>query len=305
MELTMAYQIILTCGTSQLREDKLTGKKTSLGLKLDEIGYKDLNLSPYNSEDINLTLDWLESNERQWPVAQISDKLEQLINNGGIQLVGKGEDNPNGAELSTLMVLFNEAQEIQALEPGYFPNYETRFLGDPHLQPKNNSFHLICSHTQRGLFAAGIIQKVVTDLGWGTAEINMVNGLCEDPIDPNLALQHLAEAIISILDNSDLAEGKLDMPTLFAITGGFKSSIPCMTLSSIIFNIPMIYLFEDSKKLQILSSFSTGTIEKKCHKPQNNYWKNISELRIYDEIPWFKALLDFKISHLYKVWFHT
>jgi len=301
----MAYQIILTCGTSQLREDKLTGKQTSLSLKLDEIGYKDLRLSPYNNEDINLTLDWLTCSIRLKPLEQISNKLEQIITNGGIQLIGKGEDNPIGAELSTLMILFDKAQEIQALEHNYVENYFTRFMGDPHLQPNDNTFHLICSHTQRGLFAAGIIQKVVTDLGWGSAEINMVNGLCEDPKDPNLALQHLAEAIINILNNSDLAEGKLDMPTLFAITGGFKSSIPCMTLSSLIFNIPMIYLFEDSKQLQILSPFSPEIKDKKSHRHPVDYWQNISELKIYADIPWFKALLDFRTRHPSKVWFRA
>jgi hypothetical protein len=147
------------------------------------------------------------------------------------------------------------------------------------------------------MFAAGIIKEVISLQGWGEADIIPVCGLCEQPTNIDIALQHFAEEILKVLSNTGAENGRPDKPVLFVISGGFKSAIPCMTVSSLAFCIPMIYLFENSNELQILATYPAMS------KLKNwiSAWEKISDLNPRS-VPWFTALLDFRKRYPAKNW---
>lgn len=298
----MASHIIITCGTSQLDRHKLTGSD-SLGLNLHAIGFEELSCQFNLREETNEGISWLRNQEVECTLQSISQALCNILQTtNAMDWIGR-QQNPIGAELSTLMVLFQEATRYQTAAANsteeMIENPHSVFFQDERIRPTNNRFHLICSHTFAGMFSAGVIKAVVECVEWGTATVIPVPGLCENPKHPELALQHFAEKIIETLSNTGKEDEHPDMPVFLAITGGFKSVIPCATVASLVYCIPMIYLFEESSKLQILATYPhTSGMERWIA-----YWNNLAKMGIVQVIPWFQAVLDFREKFPSKIWY--
>ena len=124
--------------------------------------------------------------------------------------------------------------------------------GENKWDPKRDQLIILASDTDRGQLAAKIIREVSITL-WGVpikqVEYIVVSGLTENPSDPDSAMGTLANIISEYWQEPD---DKITWHNIFAATGGFKSTLPCLTVFSLFYGIELIYLFEQSKHLQKL-----------------------------------------------------
>jgi len=266
---------VLTCGTSQT--EKLSKFKNVLGLDLESIGYPELQNHFSSEPDPSLDEGFL--NDSETPIEEISKSIKNYINNPEnkqtiIDLEKPEENNPLGAELSTLYHYFLEND----------------------ISPENHRFHILRSDTYEGWFNALVLSKVIIKTEWGTVgnntEPHNVVGLRENPNQtekPLLNLVCVLNTILYILIEKDKKQVPVQVPVL-VMSGGFKSTIPCLTVYSLVFALQLVYLFEKSAKLNYLQPVvNLENIEK-----YQIFWKQLLEMKTVNHMEWFHEILKFK-----------
>jgi hypothetical protein len=222
----MVRNLIVTCGTSQIQLNKFP--ESSLKTKLDRF-----TATKLNSPDIVLPDEsYLEDGEIVAFVEEVADFISLQWEKRSSLIGARG--NIFGAEISTLV-----AMELQA--------------GSYQWDPATDEIILIASQSKSGLFSAGIISKIV-EKGWKISpsriRIKMVPGLNYDATDPDVAMYQFAVIIGESLRESHPKE---EIKNIFVGSGGFKSSLPLLTIYSFLFGIKLVYTFEYSSKLQSLN----------------------------------------------------
>ncbi|MBE0427720.1 MAG: putative CRISPR-associated protein [Nitrospirae bacterium] len=123
---------------------------------------------------------------------------------------------------------------------------------------------LLSTDTEDGKFCAEVNKRVLKELNWCTVlEPMVIKGLKTKKIreDEDISksfkeagLNSLKEKVESLLNRQEYTE------KYFNITGGFKATIPFITILSFEKGMSLIYLYEESNDLIIISPPETGTV---------------------------------------------
>ncbi len=217
----MPNNIIITCGVSQFD----IGKLSDLNLK-SEVGRSGIN------DDASEEEEYWKSTEVQKIAEKFSSALFRYSKEPE-KFLGE-KNNPFGAEASTLIAM--KVDKRNQWDPG------------------TDHFVILASHTRKGLVCAAILKQVLIDcfkVKMENINIKMVRDLKNTPTDDTKALANLADII-----TKKLIEDKTDShwKNIFVMTGGYKSTIPCLSLFSILYGTKLVYLFDEqnSKKVQEL-----------------------------------------------------
>ena len=186
------------------------------------------------------------------------------------------ENNPLGAELTTLQLM------------------KTRELGVQWV-PEEDQLVLLVSETRKGKAAARLVKTLLTMAGHVPEEnitTVIVPGLSENPTSSDRALDNLAKVL---RDQMDLEEPEFDFYSLL-MSGGFKSSNPCLTLASFFFGIELVYIFESSKELQDLHPTIDLSSEEKRQFWQNT-WEELAKHGFKNSPSYVHTLLKARLDY--------
>lgn len=214
---------LITCGISQLAPLKI--KK--LGVYDDT--YQALEKRQRENRD-PLPPDYIEDPVVTAQASRVVDGMREFWEKRQDTL-GQFE-SPFGAEIATLVALERQASDR-------WPSPQDHFT-------------LLVSGTRSGAFAARILATVLTNL-WDVPQQQItpeiVQGLTERPNFPDQAIENLALALHKHIRPVDKQNS---WRNVIVMSGGFKSSIPCLTVFSLLFGLEMVYIFEQSDQLQSL-----------------------------------------------------
>lgn len=221
--------LIVTCGTSQIQKNKYASSAAAdKGALLEYID----RFVPEKWDETTCDLDFLDTKE----VGEWAEKFAAVCLRGWenrAEWVGV-RNNILGAELNTLVAMEKEGG-VYAWDPA------------------QTVFHLIASQSKSGLFAARMVKEVLAR-GWqidpARISIEMVPGFNQNSSQPDQALYHLANVVARVLK-----QDRKDDPweNVFVSSGGFKTSLPLLTVYSFLFGITMVNTYEFSTRLQRLS----------------------------------------------------
>ncbi|QRN84304.1 hypothetical protein JR338_06100 [Chloroflexota bacterium] len=245
-------KFIVTCGTSQIDPSIFKILDKNLAKEYDGWGFEAF----FRNHPLEVPPNFL-----QWVDGSLLKKY-QIVIKGDLdsldEKIGKG-NNPLGAELSTLHLLKNRETGVR-------------------WNPKEDRIILISSETGKGQSVASLIKRLlqgVYGLEEGQIDIKVVKDLREKPANSDSTLMNFANNILQSIDIDNEEEFKKYSHYVLAISGGFKSTIPCMTLASFFFGIEMVYVYEDSDGLQSLQpKYDLSTKTKKEFWGQ--FWKELA-----------------------------
>lgn len=264
--------IIVTCGTSQTEKFGNPKLLELLTLNLSASGYT--NLESYFGQDPNPKDPKPKSEstfkqEISWTVGIIAEKITEFIKKSQSKEYIGTENNPLGAEISTLLVYFKQNQN----------------------QDKH-TFYILRSDTYLGWFNAEVLGLVLQKLGWASqVKVVCIENLREQPTDWTAdPLINLGRELQNIL--TQITKTQTKEPPLMVISGGFKSILPCLTVYSIMFAVKMVYLFEQSSHLVEINTISEIKDEERLRK----LWEEMGKLEIAASVDWFKEALSLRIS---------
>lgn len=222
----MNRNLIITCGTSQIKPAKF--KDTPVRIKLDHFIAHELN----DKDKPLVDEEFLDEKEIAGFAEEISD-LILLQWNDRCNLLGE-KNNMFGAEISTLVAMEKEG-------------------GSYAWDPQTDDFVFIASQSRAGLFTAELNARIL-EKGWAVdlsrVSTRMVPQLTSDASDPDTAMYNLATIIGGSLKESTPTK---EIKNIFVASGGFKSSIPLLTIYSFLFGIKLVYTYEYSATLQSLN----------------------------------------------------
>jgi len=263
-------EFIITCGTSQIEKVE----KNNFPLDLRKSGYENVK-NNFFEMDISSNYDDAFNEAAQSPVDIISRQLVIILSDSCLSLREriKNDINPLGAELSTFYLYLIEKELVGA---------------------GTHIFHILSSDTYAGLFNCLILKNVIKNMGWGSADIQIVKNLKRKPAscEGMHPLSSLSNKLTEILKNRQERYPKIIM------SGGFKSVIPCLTAYSIIYALPLIYLFEDSPLVQELSPVQEISEETENRK----LWERMRKSRAASNMLWYQQALDYRTSDEYVNW---
>ena len=259
-------EFIITCGTSQTGNFEHLKPENRCYLDLHGSGYKLLK-GDFLQAEKNDQLARLYQEKAASLTDIFAQKILDFVNSENpIECIAE-DFNPLGAELSTLYLFFHEKKLLPA---------------------SGHIFHILMSDSYLGWFNAIILKKVIEGTGWGrVVGPYLVANLKSKPDnrkpDPLLSLS---------LRLKEILKEKREMPPTIVMSGGFKSVIPCLTMYSAIFALPLIYLFETSGQIKEI------TPVQKVNKSQESkkLWGGLSDIDIARNIPWLQEALDFRTS---------
>jgi putative CRISPR-associated protein (TIGR02619 family) len=269
-------KFIITCGTSQLGEPNLKNLDNAVWDNYHEEEFKD-----YFDKDAS----WGQIQFETWVETHFLPKFRERfeINSITKKLIGT-KDNPLGAELSTLHLLQQPKQGIQ-------------------WAPKDDLIVLLSSETTKGLATAELIRSLLTinyDVPENFVQVVTIPFLNEAPADVDKALDNLAIALLTHIDLDD-PRSEIDKYCL-VMSGGFKSAIPCLTLTSFFFGIELIYLFENSNEPQHLQP-KINLISKKSRQIWYSTWKELAKQGLENQPKYYATLLQGRIDHPDRVFY--
>lgn len=227
--MVMKKNLIITCGTSQIQKYKFSNAvvddKPALMAYLESITSQkwDETVCDESFLQTDEVITWVEKITqpclRNW---------EQRADWVGVKT------NILGAEISTLVAMEKEG-------------------GDYAWDPETDYFHLIASQSKSGLFAARVAAGII-EKGWkidpGRIGIRIVEGFNQNSTDPDQAMYNLAAVIKGVLKENEKDD---QWQNIFVGSGGFKTSLPLLTVYSFLFGITLVNTYEFSDKLQRLS----------------------------------------------------
>jgi hypothetical protein len=223
----MRHNFLITCGTSQLAEEK----------------FQDY---PYSKDELGK---FLRQAEKSGDPKEFFNKSRGLYIKIVEYLVSKKDelegpsvtDKPFGGEISTLA-------ELDKLD------------GWENWSKKEDNYHILSSDTRSGYFCAQVLRRLLIDPRfYGIPENNVPEPLIVSCLkeksnteaEANEGMKEFALRVGECLVHTSLGK-KQDIRNVAIVTGGFKSVIPCLTLYSLYFGIEMIYLYERSHFPQTL-----------------------------------------------------
>ncbi len=223
---------IIPCGTSQLDERALT----ALDLR-NKRPYNALRDRPDIEQQTTQAFDDFPPPEDQ-PQAQDSflPFLKTLQEKATIQeahtFVGSPQ-NPMGAELSTLARLHHNGQ----------------------WSPQQDTITILSSETAAGVWCAAMLREMLK--AWGVPAGNIapivIEQLNECPQSPDDAMVNLAQTVMN--------KANPERQNIIVMTGGFKSSIPVLTVVALVYGMRMVYLFEKADQVQWIDQREAGAFE--------------------------------------------
>ena len=261
-------KFIVTCGTSQIDPSIFKILDQNLFKEYDDWGFEEF----FRNHPVEVPpnfLHWVDGSLLKRYQSLIQDDLDSLDSK-----IGKG-NNPLGAELSTLHLLKNRETGV-------------------HWNPKEDRIILISSETGKGQSVASLIKRLLQGV-YGVEEgqivIKVVKDLREKPANSDSTLMNFANNILQSIDIDNKEEFKKYAHYVLVMSGGFKSTIPCMTLASFFFGIELVYVFEDSDDLQsIQPKFDLSTKEKK--EFWGDFWKLLANQGVPNEPNCMTVLLQ-------------
>lgn len=219
----MTQNIIITCGTSQLDDEKTGIIGTDLRTDLERWD----NRGSQPSDEtwtahqglLNYFLNHLHE-EEQW-----------------IHCRENGHNNPYGAEIATLVKLQDRG-------------------GGAGWDPAQDRLVILSSQTCKGYISARLLRELLISQFHAENVVGpvIVEGLKELPESERAAdnaLLGFAETVKTYIDPNNPGRPP-NSRDLFVATGGFKAVLPCLSLYSLIMGIEMVYLFEQSNYLHTL-----------------------------------------------------
>lgn len=240
--------LIVTCGTSQIKSDKLT-KHTDV-LANGEYFNFEVDLNELNYNDF--------TTKHQLTINKLKGRLEKRKED--LELLIGEKNNPFGAEICTIKKLF---------------------LSQPDLSSNlvRKKCFIISSDTVSGRVCADILKwECINFLKIPEDDINIkqVAGLREKP-ETEQGINEAMDQLVSSLKNESIQP---QWRNIIIMTGGFKSILPCLTLTALYYGLEMAYLFEDSKHLQLLMPVIDWTDKKKREKWINNWREVLKEGKV-------------------------
>lgn len=268
---------IITCGTSLIDSDNR--RFCSNAEDVYSIVESELDIKG----DINT--DFLQFPKIMPNIKEFADEILECKKNDNN--VGK----PFGAELSSLFLIEKEFNS-KNITP---------------FNPQEDEFTLIVSQTRKGLFAAGVIMEIMKRKWFPTFEENdqvsninlyMIEGLSDEPDDANKVLENLAITLTGILSKYaiDSKLGDDQWNNVIVITGGYKSTIPVLSIISLILGIDIFYLFERSTELIVIQPRFISK-SKNLLEDWISIWKQFSENNDEALPTWLKTILDFRMKY--------
>jgi hypothetical protein len=107
-----------------------------------------------------------------------------------------------------------------------------------------------------------------------------------------MALLNFSEILLKFLDKD---KESYDHNSLI-MSGGFKSTIPCLTLASFFFGIELLYIFESSNQLQkIHPKIDLSTEEKRSF--WNDVWEELLNIGFKNNASCVRNLLEYRHTH--------
>jgi hypothetical protein len=268
---------IVTCGTSQTGKFEASEVLTQLKLDLKRIGYSDLLGSYLNNKDHNADDENFEK-DANGPIRNITDMIVKFMDTHKDNIPIGLDTNPLGAELSTIH----------------------KYLADHQLMDGNKSdhyFHILRSDTYRGWFNSMILKETISGMKWGNLiGPYLVNNLREKPDEARPSpIISLSSRLTDIINIAYGRTGTFKPAPIIIMTGSFKSLIPCLTMYSLIFSLPLVYLFEESDQLvETIPAQETRNAKK-----SKEIWSELSKLEIAKNIPWLQNALDLRKDKLF------
>jgi len=245
----MNQQYIITCGTSQIEAEKI------------EIFRKNDQIRPFLTSSLGeypLILDKKDKPQKEY------EKHFKIMNNllalkkGLSALWGNRKDylqrdeNPFGAELSTLIALENDEITLQ----------------------EGDRVVLLASDTYPGFWCAILAAEMVCEKYSGVeAEIEIVRNLEDHPVNPEEGILFLVDTIHQLITR----ESNGLLKTRLLITGGYKSIIPHLTMMAFLYALEMIYLYENSDCLVKISFWKEKQGEK-----EKEFLKRLNDKKMWE-----------------------
>lgn len=224
--------LIVTCGTSQLGKEKLLNLihpeewdrlvDGEIGPMIDRDDDPDDRFQPGNIAGEFAAFERIkDSLLGKWGELGDLESLREL-------------NNPFGAELTTMQLMLGD---------------DDGNMGRKAFDPKLDHLTILSSETEAGVFCAVLLAAVVCDpRGWGMDPNRIhdrrVPGLKEAVDDP----RKVDQAIYAQL----LEARKTDAHThAIVYTGGFKATIPALTIAGLVLDMKLYSRFERSPKLRV------------------------------------------------------
>jgi putative CRISPR-associated protein (TIGR02619 family) len=238
----MARNLIITCGTSQIEEERLRFIKDSFSLSCP---WTDVRTSVAPRSDPPQQESAFDEFERKPDFQALVDALSAEAWKNRQRYVGQ-ENNPFGAEISTLVLMEQH----------------------DNWHPTEDHIVLLSSATDECVYCTALVATLLRNkAGVDGQKISkkIVPKLNENPENVEETTKHLAKLLAEEIYYAE-DEG---LQNVLAITGGYKAVIPCLTVFSLVFGIEMYYLFEKSGRLQLLNA----TLVDLSEQDSQEYWK--------------------------------
>lgn len=260
---------IISCGISQLDDAKL-GRD---GLNVLSPAYRALDM--FLKKDDPVDEEILTRGEIQEQIARITKAVcerfgDRSSREAYLKALRKATTVPIGAEAITLA------------------GWEEKH---PEWKPEQDHYILLASQTASGLFAREVLSGALACC-WGVPENSikkaMVFELRAAPADVSKALVNFTKAI-----KDNLTPNRTNDPwhNVLVATGGYKSTIICMTAVAFLYGIELIYMHEDSDELLPLYP----QVELQSEESRafwKNTWAEMEKRGFADSAPeWFRLLL--------------
>lgn len=257
----MRNNIIITVGTSQIREEKIAPLLPSEAVRFSRLR----NNQPLNENDIRALI--LACNT----------------------LSGRLLTNPQfyGAEIATLQVMLANP-ELDFRENGDFI-----LLASDTLKGRIARRILYENLIKKWHISESQILPRREDLD----AAYIITGLKENPISKN----EVDEAMVSLAEfiRDNLKSHQLGRPAEYqnicVMSGGFKSIIPCLTMLSLIYGFELFYLFEESNLLQ-----SVHPIKEMEDIGEHQFWiealKRLQANNLIDPAPYLQTALQDRLD---------
>lgn len=258
----MPRNLIVTCGTSQIEQRRL--QKAKDAALINKV------IKEKRSEEKTWQSLFEYTENVQKPAQGIDDQfIQQLISQQtGKQLTGEGQfcktlsdglvrrwgkinddigklDNPFGAEISTL-------HKMKTTSPSFF-------------DPATDSVVLLYSDTGGGAFCAGVLYHLLTHqqvyaMPQNNITCKRIPELREEPRNVVVAEDETRKALLRARKKQE------GIKNIFVMTGGFKSTLPILTVIAVLYGEPIYYLFERSKELRHVDPQATA---------QSSWWLSL------------------------------
>jgi len=239
----MVRHLIVTCGTSQIEEKRI---QKAMEAALAGKSGKDLSTERKTWEK------W--QNHRK----KLLEATEGIDNNAFLQITGKisaagGQLTEDGQYceilLSGLIKKWSEMKTVVGTDNNPFgAEISTLYKMEKKslFTPAKDSVVLLYSDTLSGAFCAGVLYRLLTKVyKMPPANLTLPARIPE--------LREKPRNVVDAEDNTRIAlleARKEDAENMFVMTGGFKSSIPILTVIALLKGDPIYYLFERSDTLR-------------------------------------------------------